>query len=67
MLITNLSDNEKKSGDVIVDIRNLDVARNSKMKVLNIKGTVPESVETKGGKVRIKNLPSLSFAAILIE
>ncbi|MCM8759717.1 MAG: hypothetical protein NC906_08125 [Candidatus Omnitrophica bacterium] len=66
LLVTNLSDDAKKSGDVIVEMKNLDVARNSKMKVLNIKGTVPESVEIKGSTVKTKNLPSLSFAAIII-
>ncbi|MCX7705183.1 MAG: hypothetical protein N2115_02855 [bacterium] len=67
LLITNLADREKKSGDVLVNIKNLDVPKNSKMKVLNIKGTVSEAVEIKGNKVKIKDLPQLSFVAIAIE
>ena len=67
VLVTNLSDNEKKSGNVFVDTGKLDVSKNSRLKVLGIRGTVSESVELKGKTIKIKNLPPHSFCAILIE
>lgn len=67
VLVTNLSDNEKKSGDVFINTGSLDVSRNPKMNVLKIKGTVFEAVEIKGKTLKIKNLPPHSFCAVLIE
>ncbi|MGB9642503.1 MAG: hypothetical protein ACPL3Q_04800, partial [Candidatus Ratteibacteria bacterium] len=66
LLVTNLADNEKISGRVEVETKQLDVSK-SKMYVLNIAGTCPQSVEIKGSTLRIKNLAPLSFLAVIIE
>ncbi len=67
LLITNLSDNERKSGKLEVDTKKLDLPKNSKMRVLKITGSFPEHVEFKGKMLKIKNLPPLSFSAVMLE
>ncbi|HOL49197.1 MAG TPA: hypothetical protein PLW07_01325 [bacterium] len=67
LLVTNLADNEKASGKIIVETEELDVSRKPKMRVLNIAGTVPQSIEIKGKMLKINNLPPLSFCAVIIE
>lgn len=66
LLVTNLSDNENISGNVIIETKELDVPKNATMKVLKISGTVPESAEIKGKILKIKNLPQHSFCAVVI-
>ncbi|MCM8788493.1 MAG: hypothetical protein NC907_01755, partial [Candidatus Omnitrophica bacterium] len=66
LLVTNLSDNEKKSGDVFIDTGKLDVSRNARMQVLKIKGTCFHLAVVKGNILKIKDLPPHSFYAVLI-
>lgn len=67
LLITNLEDTKKISGEVFINTEKLDVPKNTKLRILKINGTIPESLEIKGKSIRIKNLPSHTFCAVLIE
>ncbi|MCM8822357.1 MAG: hypothetical protein NC831_06040 [Candidatus Omnitrophica bacterium] len=66
LLVTNLSDNEKKSGDVLIDTGKLDLSKNAGMRILKIKGTCFHSATIKDNIVKIKDLPPHSFCAIII-
>ncbi len=67
LLITNLEDKEEMNGDVLINTEELDVPKNSKLRILNIRGMISESVSIKGKSVKIKNLPPHSSCVVMIE
>jgi len=65
LLVTNLTD-KPQTGTVEVDLGELEMTGKSAARVLPISGAFA-GAKADGGAIRITNLPSLQFTAVLIE
>ncbi|HPP66306.1 MAG TPA: hypothetical protein PKX05_00140 [bacterium] len=66
LIVTNLNDTKKISGEIVIDTKKLDLPKNAEMHILKIPETSWKSAEIKNKTIRIRDLPSHSFCGILI-
>ena len=66
LIVTNLNDAKKISGEIVIDTKKLDLPKNAEMHILKIAETSWKSAEIKNKTIRIRDLPSHSFCGILI-